>query len=291
MPTTESPAGADIPTPLVTTEWLAGALGRANLVVVDASWYLPQQGRDAVGEFRAGHIPGARFFDLDVASDPDSELPHMLPSPEHFASIMSALGVHDGTQVVVYDGSGIQLSAPRLWWMLRVFGHDRVAVLDGGMHAWRAEGRALEGGDPAPVRGERFQPGWRADLVRSRTEVEAAVRARSPQLGDARGAGRFAGLAPEPRPGLQGGHIPGSCSLPFTDLVDPATGRYAPPEELRRLITDAGLRLHQPTVTLCGSGVTACSLALAMQVAGAGEVAVYDGSWSEWGRDGAVETE
>lgn len=291
MPPAGPEVQQDLPTPLVTTGWLAGALGRANLVVVDASWYLPQQGRDAAAEFRAGHIPGARYFDLDAASDPGSDLPHMLPGPEHFASVMTALGIEATSDVVVYDGSGVQLSAPRLWWMLRVFGHDRVAVLDGGMPAWRAEGRSLEVGTPEPGAGRGFQPGWRGELVRSRSEVEAAVGGRTVQLGDARGAGRFAGSAPEPRPGLQGGHIPGSCNLPFTELIDPATGRYLPPEGLRRRIMDAGLQLDRPTVTLCGSGVTACSLALAMEVAGAAPVAVYDGSWSEWGRDGAVETD
>ncbi len=284
------PAPPALPTPLVSTDWLAGALGEPGLVVVDASWYLPQQGRDAAAEFRAGHIPGARFFDLDAASDPGSDLPHMLPTPEHFARHMTGLGISAGSRVVVYDGSGIQLSAPRLWWMLRVFGHDQVAVLDGGMRAWRDEGRPIEPGDPDPVAGAVFEPGWRGELVRSRAQVEAAVGSGVPQIGDARSSGRFRGTEPEPRPGLQAGHLPGSCNLPFTELVDPTSGRYLPARELQRLLASAGLAADQPAILLCGSGVTACSLALAMELAGAGPVAVYDGSWSEWGRDGAVET-
>ncbi|MDZ4675058.1 MAG: 3-mercaptopyruvate sulfurtransferase [Gemmatimonadota bacterium] len=281
---------APLPRPLVSTDWLADALGRPGLVVIDASWYLPHQGRDAIAEFHAGHIPAARFFDLDATSDPESDLPHMLPTPEHFATAMSALGIDAGSDVVVCDDSGTQLSAPRLWWMLRVFGHESVAVLDGGLGAWRREGRPLEAGAAASATGVKFHSRFRPELVRSRTEVAGVLAAGAAQIGDARGEGRFRGTVAEPRPGLQSGHIPGTCNLPFTDLVDSGTGRYWPPDELARRFQPAGLRLDTPTITLCGSGVTACSLALAMQVAGAEEVAVYDGSWAEWGRDGIVES-
>lgn len=279
-----------LPTPLVATDWLAKALGRPGLVVLDASWYLPQQGRDARAEFHAGRIPGARFFDLDATSDPGTDLPHMLPAPDHFALAMGALGVGNTTEVVVYDDSGTQLSAPRLWWMLRVFGHRSVSVLDGGLGAWRREGRPLESGAPVPVVPQVFHPRYRPELVRSRAELAEALTAGAAQVGDARGSGRFQGTAAEPRPGLQSGHVPGTCNLPFTDLIDPDTGRYLPVSELAGRIEAAGLRLDRPTITLCGSGVTACSLALALQVAGADEVAVYDGSWAEWGRDGVVAT-
>lgn len=284
---TDAPA---LPTPLVSTAWLAGALGTPGLVVVDASWYLPQQARDPAAEFLAGHVPGARFFDLDACSDPSTDLPHMLPPPALFAETMDALGIDRDARVVVYDGSGVQLSAPRLWWMLRVFGHDRVAVLDGGLVAWQREGRRLESGPADPPAGAGFVPAFRPELVRSRAQLEGELGAGAAQVGDARSAGRFQGTAPEPRPGLKGGHLPGSCNLPFTDLIDPATGLYFAPVELRRRIEAAGLSLERPTIALCGSGVTACSLALGMELAGAGPVAIYDGSWAEWGRDGVVET-
>jgi thiosulfate/3-mercaptopyruvate sulfurtransferase len=273
-----------LPTPLVSTAWLAGHLGRPGLVVLDASWYLPRQQRDPRTEYLAGHIPGARWFDLDAASRQDTELPHMLPSPDHFATRMTALGVGDESSVVVYDGSGTQMSAPRLWWMLRVFGHDQVAVLDGGMTAWRAEGRPVEVGEPAAARAAVFTPKYRAELVRGREEVERLVHGGGGAMVDARSRERFQGLVDEPRPGLRRGHIPGACNLPFTELVDPASGRYLPVEELRNKLLQEGVNLDGSLVTTCGSGVTACSLALAIQLATGREVPVYDGSWAEWGR-------
>lgn len=275
-----------LPTPLVSTAWLAEHIGRPGLVILDASWYLPQQQRDPRAEFLAGHAPGARWFDLDDASRQDTDLPHMLPSPDHFAATMAALGVGDESSVVVYDGSGTQMSAPRLWWMLRVFGHDRVAVLDGGMTAWRAEGRPVEAGEPSPPPSVAFTPRYRPELVRSRDEVARIVEGGEATMVDARSRERFQGLVDEPRPGLRRGHMPGACNLPFTELVDPATGRFLPVEELRSRLLREGVNLDGPLVTTCGSGVTACTLALAIQIATGREVPVYDGSWAEWGRGG-----
>lgn len=277
---------ATLPTPLVSTEWLAAHLGEPGLVVLDASWYLPQQQRDPRAEFVAGHIPGARWFDLDAASRHDTDLPHMLPTAGHFARTMQSLGVGSGTRVVVYDGSGTQMSAPRLWWMLRAFGHDAVAVLDGGSAAWRAGGRALEQGEPAAVPSETFAARFRPELVATRDDVERLLASGRGTMCDARSRERFDGLVDEPRPGLRRGHMPGARNLPFTGLVDPATGRYWPPEVLRAQLEVAGVPPDRPVVATCGSGVTACSVALAVQVAWGREVPVYDGSWAEWGRAG-----
>lgn len=274
-----------LPTPLVTADWLAARLGEPDLVVLDASWYLPQQQRDPRDEFLAGHIPGARWFDLDAASDPDTDLPHMLPPPAHFQATMEALGVGSTSRVVVYDGSGMQMSAPRLWWMLRAFGHEQVAVLDGGMMAWRAAGHPVEAGPPAPPEAVTFAPRLRPELVRRREDVVGVLESGKATMVDARSRERFEGLVDEPRPGLRRGHMPGACNLPFTELVG-GDGRYLPPDELRRRLAAAGLSAEQPAVATCGSGVTASSLALAIQLAFGREVPVYDGSWAEWGRDG-----
>lgn len=278
------PSPSPLPVPLVSTEWLASHLGRPGLAILDASWYLPQQARDARAEFLAGHIPGAGFFDLDAASDHASDLPHMLPAAGDFAATMARLGVANDSAVVVYDGSANQMSAPRLWWMLRVFGHDRVAVLDGGLRKWLAEGGPVEQGLPAPPAAVTFTAHLRPGLVRSRRQLDAAAGSGLLQPVDARSGERFRGEVDEPRPGLRRGHLPGARSLPYTALVNPATGTYLPPEELRAQFAAVGLDLDRPIVAYCGSGVTACSLALAISLAGGGEVAVYDGSWAEWGR-------
>lgn len=273
-----------LPTPLVSTEWLAAHLGDLDLVVLDASWYLPQQQRDPRQEFLAGHIPGARWFDLDAASDPDSDLPHMLPPPGHLQATMESLGAGSASRVVVYDGSGTQMSAPRLWWMLRAFGHDQVAVLDGGMPAWRAAGHPVESGPAVAPPAVSFMPRRRSELVRGRGEVARVLDSGDATMVDARSRERFQGLVDEPRAGLRRGHMPGACNLPFTDVVGP-DGRYLSPEELRRRLAAAGLGAPQPVVATCGSGVTASSLALAIQLAWGQEVPVYDGSWAEWGKD------
>lgn len=267
--------------PLVSTEWLASRLGAPNVRVVDSSWYLPAQGRDAAREYAEGHIPGAVFFDLDASSDRATALPHMLPSAAEFAARMSALGLDDASDIVVYDGSGMNVSAPRAWWMFRVFGHERVAVLDGGLGAWRAEGRPLEQGVPTPVPG-RFTARLNARMVRDLDAMRANLTSKREQVIDARAAARFAAEAPEPRPGIRGGHIPGSVNLPYTDLVTPR-GTVLPPDALRAKLDAIGVDLARPIVTTCGSGVTACSIALALELVGAPNVAVYDGSWTEWG--------
>lgn len=279
-----------LPTPLVSTAWLAAHLGEPDLVVLDASWYLPQQQRDPRQEFLAGHIPGTHWFDLDAGSDPETDLPHMLPPPGHFRATMESLGVGSHSRVVVYDGSGTQMSAPRLWWMLRAYGHDQVAVLDGGMAAWRGAGHPVEVGPAVPPPEVRFRPKLRKDLVADREEVARITEVGGATMVDARSRERFQCLVDEPRAGLRRGHMPGACNLPFTELVD-TNGRYLPPDELRRRLAAAGLDAAKPVVATCGSGVTASSLALAIQLAWGQEVPVYDGSWAEWGRgEGNSET-
>lgn len=270
--------------PLVSTEWLASRLHDPFVRAVDASWYLPSAGRDPEAEFRQGHIPGAVRFDLDRASDPATALPHMLPSADHFAECMRALGLNDDDTIVAYDGSGVNLSAPRAWWMFRVFGHERVAVLDGGIGYWRREGRPVERGPAAARTPGNFTTRFDPRRVRSAAEVLALVESHDAQLVDARSAGRFAGTDPEPRTGLRGGHIPGSRNLPFTTLVGP-DGRLLPVDELRGRLAAAGVEPGRPTVASCGSGVTACAVVLALEVAGFPGAAVYDGSWTEWGAD------
>jgi thiosulfate/3-mercaptopyruvate sulfurtransferase len=267
--------------PVVTTSWLAARLGSPGLRVIDGSWYLPGSGRDAAAEYLAGHIPGALFFDLDASSDPGTSLPHMLPSPEAFAARMSALGIANSDQLVVYDGSGVNLSAARVWWTFRVFGHQAVAVLDGGLGKWTAEHRPLESGE-VRLPPTRFVASFNSGLVRSLAAMRANLERRREQVVDMRSAGRFAGEAPEPRPGLRPGHIPGSRNLPFTELVGPG-GTILPEDELRRRIQAAGIDLSQPIVATCGSGTTACTLLLSLELLGHRDAALYDGSWTEWG--------
>lgn len=269
-----------LPQPLVTPAWLADHLSSDDLVVLDGSWYLPDMKRNARAEYEAGHIQGAVFADLDTLSDPATALPHMLLSEEAFAAAMGALGVASTSRVVVYDGHGI-FSAPRFWWMLRAMGHSAVAVLDGGLPRWRAEGRPLERGTVT-----RPTAHFRAHLDRrllwSKDQVLANLGAREATLVDARSQGRFRGEAPEPRPGVRAGHIPGSRNVPYTDLIT-TDGRLKSPDDIRALFARAGVSLEAPIVTTCGSGVTAAVLALALDRAGVPDVPVYDGAWSEWG--------
>ena len=270
-----------LPGPIVTTEWLMAHYGQPGLVVVDASWYLPAMARDPRAEYLAHHIPGAVFWDLDQLADPTNPLPHMLPDPATAAAQVGGLGIADQDAVVVYDGSGTQMTAPRVWWHLKVLGHERVAVLDGGLVKWRAEARPVEAG-PVGRAPTRHSVAWRSDLVRNRAAVEALVGSDDTMLVDARAAGRFEGRDPEPRPGLKRGHIPGARNVPFTTLVA-SDGTLLPKAELEQRFRAAGVDLQRPVVASCGSGVTACVLALALDAVGHRRYAVYDGSWAEWG--------
>ncbi len=275
---------------LVETGWLADRLGAPEVRVLDASYYLPNEGRDTRAEFLAGHIPGAVFFDIDAVADATNPLPHMLPHADQFARQVGALGIANEHQVVVYDTAGL-FSAARVWWMFRAFGHDRVAVLNGGMPKWLAEGRAVEGGDGAPAMAA-FTANYRPALVRSLEDMRANLEGGGAQVLDARGAGRFDGTEPEMRAGLRSGHIPGSRNLPYPKLVDPATKAVLDRAGLGEGFAAAGIDLGRPVVTTCGSGVTACVLALGLHLLGHEDVAVYDGSWTEWGGrdDTPVET-
>jgi thiosulfate/3-mercaptopyruvate sulfurtransferase len=265
---------------LVTTEWLAQHLDTPDVRVVDGSWYLPDAGRDAKAEYKASHIPGAVFFDLDGISSTDSPLPHMLPSQEKFASRVRKLGLGDGNRIVVYDGAGI-FSAARVWWMFRVMGHEDVAVLDGGFAKWQAEGRPVEDMPPMP-RERHFTARLNRFILRDVGQMLENLRTGAEQVVDARGPGRFKGAEPEPRPGVRPGHIPGAINLPYTRLLNP-DGTMLPMEELRRVVQEAGIDMSKPIVNSCGSGVTAAIVFLALHRLGHKAVALYDGSWAEWG--------
>jgi thiosulfate/3-mercaptopyruvate sulfurtransferase len=267
-------------TGLVSTQWLAEHRNAPDLKIVDATWFLPTMQRDAKAEYARAHIPGAVYFDIDDIADDQSALPHMLPSPAKFSSRMRKLGLGDGTRVVVYDNNRYSASA-RVWWMLRLFGHPDVAVLDGGLAKWLAEGRPV---DDRPVipREAHFTARQNNLLVRDLEQIRANLVTRREQVVDARPAGRFAGTEPEPRAGLRGGHIPQSLNLPHLDLIA-GDGTLLPATELRARFAVQGVEPRRRIVTTCGSGVTACTVALALHQLGAGAVAVYDGSWSEWG--------
>jgi len=264
----------------VTTDWLATNLGRRDLRVVDGSWHLPELKRDAFEEFVEAHIPGAVFFDIDAIADTSTLLPHMLPSARAFAEGVGALGCGNADRVVVYDTRGV-VSAARVWWTFRAFGHAQVAVLDGGLPRWRAEGRPVESGLPAP-RFRRYTARLHPSRVRDLAQMRANLRHGREQVVDARSHGRFVGTEPEPRPGLRAGHIPGSLNLPY-DRLYAKDGTLLGLDALRRAFEAAGVDLDRPVVTTCGSGVTASVLALGLHLLGRKQVAVYDGSWSEWG--------
>ncbi len=272
---------ADDPSALVSTAWLAERLGDPGLRVLDASWHLPASGRDAAAEYATGHIPGATFFDLDATSDPAARLPHMLPSAAAFASAMTELGLRDADRIVVYDASGTNISAARVWWTFRVFGHSRVSVLDGGLAAWRHEGRPLQAGRDTLPPG-RFSAELHGGAVRDLAAMRLLAARPTEQIVDMRSAGRFAGSEPEPRPGLRGGHIPGSRNLPFQELVA-GDGTMLGPDALRRRLEAAGIDPSRPVVATCGSGTSACTLLLALHLLGQDQTALYDGSWTEWG--------
>jgi len=277
------------PEALVSTEWLAAYLGDRRLRIVDSSFKLPGITPTAREDYDNGHIPGAVFFDIDDVCEPGTSLPHMIPSPDVFASKIGALGIGDDDRVVVYDSIGLS-SAGRAWWMLRMFGHPDVALLDGGLPKWRAEGRPLDAAVSSPPP-RRFTARFDPSLVRDKRALIDNLATRREQVIDARAAGRFDGTTPEVRPSLRSGHIPHSRNVPYELVTDPNTRRLKSADELTRLFRDAGVALDRPVVTSCGSGVTACALSFALHLIGHSSVAVYDGSWSEWGLPGDTPVE
>lgn len=270
---------------LVTTEWLEAELGAADLRILDATWTLPADGRDPRSEYEAEHIPGAVFLDLDDVADTASPFPHMLPGEAKLASRMQSLGIRDGARIVVYDNSPLH-SAARGWWMLKVFGAHYVAILDGGLAKWKAEGRRLESGRPQ-VRHGHFTPSLDASAVADKDFVRSILGTGSHEIADARGAARFAGEEAEPRPGLASGHVPGARNLPQGRLFNP-DGSWKRGEALRSEYDSAGIDLAKPMVATCGSGVTAAVLLFGAHLLGKDDVKLYDGSWSEWGADPAL---
>lgn len=264
---------------IVSSDWLEERLETPGLSIVDGSWYLPAQGRDGRVEYEAAHIPGAIFFDQDLVVDPESELPHALPDPVTFQRHVSSMGITRDDTIVVYDGPGL-FSAPRVWWLFRVMGAERVYVLDGGFDRWRAEGRPVTA-EPTRIAPSAFMPEFDESRVATLAEMRRLVETGEAQIADARSPGRFAGKEPEPRPGVRSGHMPGALNVPAASLAE--NGSLLPLDRLRTRLAEAGVDLSHPVVTSCGSGVTAAVITLALESLGHRDNRLYDGSWSEWG--------
>lgn len=267
---------------VIDADWLQERLGSPGIALVDASWYLPAQKRDAQAEYDAAHIPGTVFFDLDRVVDPDSDLPHMLPTPEVFARYAGSMGISADDTVVVYDGPGF-FSAPRVWWMFRVMGMYQVYILDGGFDRWNATGRPVTA-EPTKIAPCIFHARFDAARVASLADMRRIVESGENQIADARSPGRFAGVDPEPRAGLRSGHMPGARNVPSSTLSK--NGELLSVEELRAVLESSGLDLSKPVVTSCGSGVTAAAITLALESIGHTDNRLYDGSWTEWGGQG-----
>ena len=266
---------------LVTTQWLSDHLDAPDVEIVDASWHLPTAGRDGKAEFLDEHIPGALYFDIDDLSDETSDLPHMLPSPVKFSSRMRKMGIGDGNRIVVYDTQGL-FSAARAWWMYRVFGHDDVVILDGGLKKWKSEGHALEDGPPVLRQERHFSARQQSTMVRDKDDILSIIASNNAQIADARSLPRFNATEPEPRKGLKSGHMPGAVCVHYASLLnEDGTVKDAP--EIEKAFADAGVDLSRPVVTTCGSGVTAAIVTLGLNLIGHEDNALYDGSWSEWG--------
>ncbi len=266
---------------LVSTDWLAMRLNSPDIVIIDASWHLPAAKRDAKAEFEKEHIPGARFYDIDAGANPDSSLPHMFPTADKFAKDMIAVGLGAGKTVVVYDSVGL-FSAPRLWWMLKTFGHPDVNVLDGGLPKWRRENHPTAEGKATPVRDLHVKPKFDATRVKSLQDVKHALATGSAQIADARSRARFRGEEPEPRPGVKPGHMPGAINVHYASLLNP-DGTLKKKRHLQEAFKETGLDIKRPIIASCGSGVTAAIILLALTELDIKDATLYDGSWSEWG--------
>jgi thiosulfate/3-mercaptopyruvate sulfurtransferase len=266
---------------LADAAWVADHLDDPKVRIVDGTWHLPPTGRNGREEYDASHIPGAVYFDIDAISDPDSSLPHMMPTAEAFAAAVGAMGIGNDHRVIVYDADGL-FSAPRVWWMFRAFGHDNVAVMTGGFTAWKNAGNPVTAEVPSPA-AETFNAQLNAEMVRSKAQISANLDSGAELVLDARAASRFAGKDPEFRPGVQPGHIPGSGNLPYGEIVDAETGTFTSSTDLRNAFDATGATGVQPVITTCGSGITACILGLGMHLIGRDNWAIYDGSWTEWG--------